>query len=98
MSEVTINKNLDYLKNLKIGDAEYNSIIQKLYMQIYQSKKLILNIEKFVDQYTFDETRRECGYRSIIDIFLIAASKAVSACDKPHLIFKPFYSKKRHIK
>lgn len=90
MVEVTLNKSLDYLKNLKLGDAEYNSKIQKLYMQIYESKKLIVEIDKFADEYTFEQ-QRECGFRSIIKVYLIAVKKALAACDRPSWIWRPFF-------
>lgn len=98
MSEVTLNKSLDYLKNLKLGDVSYNAKIQKLYMQIYESKKLVVTIDEFADEYAFDKSQRECGFRSIVEIYLIAVTKAVLACDKPSWIWKLFYTKNRQIK
>jgi hypothetical protein len=99
MVEVTLNKSLDYLKNLKLGDAAYNSKIQKLYMQIYESKKLIVEIEKFSDEYTF-EHQSECGFRSIIKVYLIAVAKALSACDRPSWIWRLlfFFSQNHQLK
>lgn len=97
MSEVALNKSLDYLKNLKLGDASYNSKVQKLYVQIYECRKLVLEIEKFADEYTFEG--RECGYRSIIKVFLRAVSDALSsACSRPKWIWWIFYSKSRQLK
>lgn len=97
MSEEKLNKSLDYLKNLKLGDAAYNSKIQKLYVQISECKKYVLNIEKFADEYTFDKHQRECGFRSIIEIFLLAVAKALISCDKP-IFWALFYTKSRQIK
>lgn len=98
MSEVALNKSLEYLNNLKLGDSCYNSKVQKLYTQIYQCKKLILEIEKFADEYSFDQHQKECGFRSIIKVFLCAVTDALTACSQPKWIWKIFSSKKRQIK
>jgi hypothetical protein len=97
MSEAALNKSLEYLKNLKLGDVSYNSKVQKLYMQIYECKKLISEIEKFADDYTFDH-QSECGFRSIIKVFLSAVNEALTACNQPRWFLKFFYSQKWQIK
>lgn len=97
MSEMILNKSLEYLKNLKLGDASYNAKVQKLYMQIYECKKLIFEIEKFADEYIFKH-QSECGFRSIIKVFLCAVNEALSACNQPKWFWKIFYSKNRQIK
>ncbi|KAG5674630.1 hypothetical protein PVAND_004584 [Polypedilum vanderplanki] len=97
-SERKLNKALDYLKNLKLGDAVYNSKIQRLYLQIFESKNLILEIERFADAYSFDQNTPENGFFSVIDIFLIAMSRALKACDKPSGIWRLFMTKNRQIR
>lgn len=98
MSELILNKSLDYLKSLKLGDAEYNSKIQKLYLQIYESKDLILKIEQFADAYSYDINSPENGFRSIIEIYLIAVKQSLAVCDKPKGIRKYFVWKSQQIK
>ncbi len=95
MSEEILNKSLEHLKNLKLGDSDYNSKIQKLYKQIYESRKLILEIEKFADKYTFNKYK-ECGFRSVIKVYLSAVSEAIKACDPPKWAI--FYFKNRQLK
>lgn len=98
MVEVTLNKSLDFLKNLKLCDAPYNSKIQKLYMQINESKKYIVEIDKFADEYTF-EHQKECGFRSIIKVYLIAVTKALAACKRPNWLWRLlFYSNTQQLK
>ncbi|KAL7041376.1 hypothetical protein ACKWTF_000749 [Chironomus riparius] len=97
MSEEKITKSLEYIKNLKLGDAIYNSKIQRLYLQILESKKLIIEIESFADAYSFDQFTPENGFRSIIEIYFIAIAQALEACDKPKGIRKFFMTRSRQI-
>jgi hypothetical protein len=98
MSEQKITKSLEFIKNLKLGDATYNSKIQHLYLQILESKNLILEIESFADAYSFDQFTPENGFRSIIEIYFIAIAQALEACDKPKGIRKFFMTRSRQIK
>lgn len=88
MSELKLNKSLEYLKQLKVGDVIYNKKIQRLYVQIYESKKLILEIESFADAYNFDKCTPENGFRSIIEVYLIAVKQAIETCDTPKGIWR----------
>lgn len=98
-SELLLNKALDYLKNLKLGDAAYNAKIQRLYLRIYESKGLILEIEHFADAYNFNQAaQRENGYYSIIDVYLIAVKKSLNACDKPRGVMRFFTTNNKQIK
>lgn len=97
MSELALNKSLDYLKNLKLGDASYNSKVQALYMKIYTCKDLIIEIENFADEYTFDQHQRDCGFRSTIKVFMSAVNDALSDCTQPKWHWRVLYSKKMQI-
>lgn len=81
MSESRLNQSLEHLKNLNLGDTDYNSKIQCLYAQISESKKLILQIENFADDYSFDKSTPENGFRSVIGVYFIAIKQALEACD-----------------
>jgi hypothetical protein len=97
-SELKLNKALEHLKNLKLGEADYNARIQRLYLQIYECKSLILEIEGFADVYSFDRDTPQNGFYSVIDVFLIAMRRALNACDKPRGIWWFFMTKGRQMR